>query len=154
MTNNMYPLKKAFPQWLHWSHGNGFSPVCTLWCFIRRSLCEKLLSHWSHVNGFSPVCTLWCFIRRSVCEKLLSHWSHGNGFSPVCTLWCFIRVDLSEKLLSHWSHGNGFSPVCTMVSLKRFVPSDLFIYLIIKLVFELNCIYIATLIHFLPSVYK
>ena len=24
---------------------------------------KKLLSHWSHVNGFSPVCTLWCWNR-------------------------------------------------------------------------------------------
>ena len=44
--------------------------------------------HWSHLNGFSPLCVLRCTTKSLFCANALLHWSQWNGFSPLCVLRC------------------------------------------------------------------
>ena len=95
----------------HYSHGNGFFPVCAFWCHIRWNLVGKTfvpLITWKWL--LLGINTLMCFKIISL-KKLLPYWSHEIIFSPMCTLWCFLMLNLcNSQTLITWQEM--ISPQC------------------------------------------
>lgn len=70
------------------------------------------LSHWSHANGFSPVCVTICRTTSVDVVKYLPHSLHACDRIRWCTNFLWKRkADAWENVLPHCWHAKGRSPV-------------------------------------------
>ena len=89
---------------------------------------KKLLPYWSHEISFSPVCTLWCFLRLNLCNSHYTDHMPRNVFTTMCLFKCSLCTLLSVKVSSHWLHWKGFYCVWPQMAHKINVLSESFLY--------------------------
>jgi hypothetical protein len=92
---------------LHISHENVLSPLCSPRCPFRWESCAKDYSHISHENGRSPLRILRCVFSLERLANFFLHISQENGRSPLWLLSCVFRLQSLANDFLHTSQENG-----------------------------------------------